>query len=238
MNELPERQVVVFEVGEDHFALDILQIREIARYQKLRRIPKAPSFLSGVIDLRGTEIVPIIDLHDRLEIEATVDRDKSRIIIAPVDNKLVGFLVDVVRDVTTIPGESIEAPPSAGSAPNFLEGVIRTDEEIILLLDVTNVLTSDEKLEMEELRRSLTQDRKQGKGKGKRSSSGRAASKGSGAKTSGSKRKSGSGSKGKKESTSKSGSTKKQGAGASKKGKQGSTGKGSKSASASKSKTE
>ncbi len=155
MNELLERQVVVFYVGNDKFALDILQIREIARYQAIRKIPRAPEFLSGVTDLRGTEIVPVIGLHDRLGLEPVVNAEKSRIIIAPIDGQPVGFTVDSVRDVMVVDGDSIEPPPKIGTAPGFLEGVIRSDNEIILLLDLSNVLTSEEKLHMEELRSSL-----------------------------------------------------------------------------------
>lgn len=155
MNVQPDKQVVVFQVGEDKFALDILTISEIARYQEVRKIPRAPEFLSGVIDLRQKEIVPIVDLHDRLDLKQSVPLEKSRIIVAPIDRHLVGFHVDVVRDVMTIPATALEPPPSVGAAPDFLEAIIRIGGEIILLLNIRNVLSSEEKLHMTELRDRL-----------------------------------------------------------------------------------
>ena len=161
MNEQSDKQVVVFQVGDDKFALDILSIRDIARFQTVRKIPRAPEFLSGVIDLRGTEIVPIIDLHDRLDLKPTVKEDKSRIIVAPVDRQIVGFRVDVVRDVMNIDADALESPPAVGAAPDFLEAVIRNGQEIILLLDLSRILTSEEKLHMAELRDRLRQQQKE-----------------------------------------------------------------------------
>lgn len=148
------RQVAVFEVGSDQFAVDILTIREIARHQPIRSIPRGPDFLEGVIDLREN-LVPVIDLHDRLDLEPTVSMEQSRIIIAPIGDLDVGFLVDTVRDVIELPPDEVKQPPQMGSAPSFLEGVIRSGEEIILLLDMTNILDTDEKLHVEELRWSL-----------------------------------------------------------------------------------
>lgn len=172
MNNSADRQFVVFTVGEDQFAVDILDIREIARFQPLRRIPRAPDFLAGVIDLRGDEIIPVIDMHDRLDLRASVETSKSRIIVAPIDGHPVGFLVDVVRDVITVPAKEVEAPPAVRSAPGFLEGIIRIPKdkeakgttptlrnaEILLLVNIGRILTSDEKLHMEELRQSLMHD--------------------------------------------------------------------------------
>lgn len=157
MNAGADKQVVVFQVGNDKFALDILSIREIARYQAVRKIPKAPDFLSGVIDLRGSEIVPVVDLHDRLDLPGVVNLEKSRIIVAPIDRQIVGFRVDIVRDVMTVPAAQLEAPPAVGAAPDFLEAVIRTKDEIILLLNIKNVLNSEEKLKISEIRSRLHQ---------------------------------------------------------------------------------
>lgn len=169
MNNFADKQVVVFQVGNDKFALDILSIREIARYQPVRKIPRAPEFLSGVIDLRGEEIIPVIDLHDRLDLPSVVPLEKSRIIVAPIDRQFVGFRVDIVRDVLNVAASQLEPPPAVGSAPDFLEAVIRIKEktkteknehlvdEIILLLNIKNILSSDEKLKISEIRSRLNQ---------------------------------------------------------------------------------
>ncbi|RMF17767.1 MAG: hypothetical protein D6761_03720 [Candidatus Dadabacteria bacterium] len=151
-----ERQILVFQVGEEQFAADISRLREIASWQPVRRIPRAPAFLAGVVDLRNREIIPIIDLHDRLDLPLNVPEQKQRIIIAPVDRQFVGFLVDAVRDVLTVQQDQIAAPPAVGEeSPAFLSGVLRTDDGIILLIDTEQILTSDEKLRIAELKESL-----------------------------------------------------------------------------------
>jgi purine-binding chemotaxis protein CheW len=152
-----ERQVAIFQVGEEKFALDIMQIGLIERWQKPRRIPRAPSFLEGVVDMRGEKIVPLVNLYERLGLPSSQpDEDKRRILIARIDGLEVGFVVDAVLDVTTIPEASVEQPPAVGSAPRFLEGLVRRPDGILLLIDMAHILTGEEKLHIEELRRALT----------------------------------------------------------------------------------
>ena len=151
-----ERQILVFQIGDEQFAADISRLREIASWQPVRRIPRAPAFLAGVVDLRNREIIPIIDLHDRLDLPCNVPEAKQRIIIAPVGRQFVGFLVDAVRDVLTVQQDQIAAPPAMGDdSPPFLSGVLRTEGGIILLLEIEQILTSDEKLRIAELKDAL-----------------------------------------------------------------------------------
>lgn len=156
MKTAQERQVAIFQVGEEKFAIDIMQIGLIERWQKPRRIPRAPSFLEGVVDMRGEKIVPLVNLYERLGLPSSQpDEEKRRILIARIDGLEVGFVVDGVLDVTTIPEASVEQPPAVGSTPGFLEGLVRRPDGILLLIDMAHILTGEEKLHIEELRRAL-----------------------------------------------------------------------------------
>lgn len=151
-----ERQVAVFQIGQEYFAIDIMQIGLIERWQPVRRIPRSPDFLEGVIDLRGETIVPLVNLYQRLGLEsAQPEIEKRRILIARIDGLEVGFVVDAVRDVMTIPEAEVEQPPAVGSTPGFLEGLVRLPDGILLLIDVSQILTSEEILHIEDLHRAL-----------------------------------------------------------------------------------
>lgn len=156
MTAQKERQVAIFQIGDEKFALDIMQIGLIERWQKPRRIPRAPAFLEGVVDMRGEKIVPIVNLYERLGLASgQPDEEKRRILIARIDGLDIGFVVDAVLDVTTIPEALVEQPPAVSSTPGFLEGLVRQPDGILLLIDMAHILTSEEKLHIEELRRAL-----------------------------------------------------------------------------------
>lgn len=103
-------QLVTFSIGEEEFGVDILRVQEIIRMMDITKVPKAPDFVEGVINLRGN-VIPIIDLRKRFGMDAR-ERDKNtRIIVIEINNMIVGFIVDAVSEVLRIPADTVEPPP-------------------------------------------------------------------------------------------------------------------------------
>jgi len=115
-------QLICFKLGAEEYGFDIMQIKEIMRYQKITPIPKAASFIEGVINLRGM-VIPVIDLRKRFELPVDVNI-KCRIIIAQVETKIVGLIIDDVTDIVTLPKTSILPSPKTvkGVEVEYLDG--------------------------------------------------------------------------------------------------------------------
>jgi len=134
-------QFVTCRVNGEEFAVDILSVQEIIRLVDCTRVPKAPSFVDGVINLRG-RIIPVLDLRRRLgmsEVERTV---QSRIVVVTVRGRIVGLVVDSVTEVLRIPKSAIEPAPSLGTTvgAEFIQGVGRLDDRLLTLLDLKRLL--------------------------------------------------------------------------------------------------
>jgi purine-binding chemotaxis protein CheW len=148
-----EIQLAVFKVAGDKYALDIMRIKEIQRYQPVTRIPKAPEFIEGVINLRGA-VIPIVDMRKRLDLAVTEPTKKTRIVIANVSGKIVGILVDEVNEVVRVSRADIGAAPSIarGIGSEYILGVVKRKDELLLLLDFDRILTTEERVRIEEIK--------------------------------------------------------------------------------------
>lgn len=142
-------QYLIFRLGCDLFAIDILNIREIIEYSTVTEVPLMPSFLKGVINLRGA-VVPVIDLSIRFGRAASVLSVNSCVVILEVlyesDIQLIGVLVDSVSQVVDIPLSDIEPPPSFGSMlrPDFIGGMGKFGGKFVIILNVAHVLSIDD----------------------------------------------------------------------------------------------
>jgi len=139
-------QYAVFRVGGEDYAIDIMRIMEIIRPQKVTRIPKSPEFVEGVINLRG-KVVPIIDLRKRFGIASEAsDSKKVRVVIVRMAGRVVGTVVDEVTEVLYIRPDQVETTPEAvrGDGADYLMGVGKVGERLIVLLDMEKVLSKDE----------------------------------------------------------------------------------------------
>lgn len=147
-----EVQLVVFRLGAEEYGVPITQVQEINHLTKPTKIPKSPVFLEGVINLRG-EIIPVIDLKKRFEIDDAGYADDGRIMIVEINGSTVGVIVDEVSEVLRLPKSSIEPPPPviAGITSTYLEGVGKLDDRLLILLDLNEILTEREQDELEEL---------------------------------------------------------------------------------------
>ncbi len=152
--EVELRQYLTFHLGSELFALPIEHIREIIEYSNITAIPLMPEFLRGVINLRGA-VVPVIDLSSRFGRTQTEIGRRTCVIMLEVDNpevdlQLLGVLVDSVSEVMSIDRNQIEPRPSFGAnlRTDFIDGILRVDGRIVVILDVRQVVSLDELAEL------------------------------------------------------------------------------------------
>jgi purine-binding chemotaxis protein CheW len=141
-----ELQVVGFYIGEDEYALSINKVREIQPMTDIRKVPKAPPFVEGVINLRG-HIVPIIDLRKRFDLTQEEAKPSDKILIVELDKNLVGMIVDNVSEVMRFYTDEIEKTPpmfSANIDSQYIQGVAKLNEKLIILLDIEKLLSFEE----------------------------------------------------------------------------------------------
>jgi purine-binding chemotaxis protein CheW len=134
------RQLVSFRVGNEDFALEIQRVQEIIRHQALTRVPNSPAFVEGVINLRG-KVIPVIALRKRFGVEQQLPNGQTRIVILEVNGMVLGFIVDSVPQVVRIPITAIVDPPRVfESRRAYVTGVAKTQDRLLILLDVDRVL--------------------------------------------------------------------------------------------------
>ena len=145
-------QLVSFVVENEEFGVDILKVQEIIRTVEITRVPKSPEFVEGVINLRG-RIVPVIDLRKRFGISKKERDNETRIIVVELTDKVVGFLVDKVKEVIRVEKIIIEPPPDLTTSvnANYITGVAKLQDRLLILLDLDKVLSSDEQEHLSEI---------------------------------------------------------------------------------------
>jgi purine-binding chemotaxis protein CheW len=147
-----EVQLAVFKVGGEEFAVDIMEIMEIIRPQKITKVPKAPAFVEGIINLRG-KIVPVLEMRGRFGGEASGDPKHARIIIVKVEESLFGIVVDEVSEVMYLSRDLIDSTPDAvkGVDVEYLKNVGKVGDRLILILDTGKLLTKEEIRELRDV---------------------------------------------------------------------------------------
>lgn len=137
---MPEEQLVTFSLGNEEFGVDIMCVQEIIRIPPITRVPKAPSYVEGVINLRGN-VIPVVSLHSRFGMERAEETELSRIVVLQVQSKVLGIWVDDVTEVLRLDSKDIEPPPQVamGMDAQFICGVGKLGERLLILLDVTHI---------------------------------------------------------------------------------------------------
>ncbi len=138
-----EIQLVAFQLGREEYAIEVSQVREIISMVDVTRMPNAPGYIKGVINLRG-QILAVIDLAERLDI--LPGEGDRRIIVAEVGDNRVGMIVDYVSEVLRVPASSVEPNPvlSREGESGMIKGVIKLQNRLLVLLDAACVLTAVE----------------------------------------------------------------------------------------------
>jgi len=134
-------EVIAFRVHGDEYCVDIMSVREIRGWTPATRLPHAPPFVRGVINLRGA-VLPIIDLAARLGFPETEPSERNVIIVAQMEGQLFGLLVDAVSDIMSITADDLQPTPNVGSeqARTFIKNVIARDELMIRFIDLKQIL--------------------------------------------------------------------------------------------------
>jgi len=155
-DKLSELQMVVAQLGEEEYGIPILQIQEIALMTNITKISGMPSFVKGVINLRG-KIVPVIDLRERFGFEKKEYTDKTRIVIVQIEKQSVGLIVDSVSEVIRIKLSDIDSVPSTISqiGEEYINGVAKVgNNKLIILLNIEKLLGELDKVSVKKISES------------------------------------------------------------------------------------
>jgi len=137
-------ELATFYIGEALCGMDILKVQEINKLIEMTRVPQAPEYVLGILNLRG-EIVTIIDLGKKLSLKSTEMSDKTRNIIVNSIGEHIGLMVEKISDVVQAEWEKVEAPPAniGGVQGKYFTGVLKTEDRLIGILDVEKVLEEE-----------------------------------------------------------------------------------------------
>lgn len=137
------KQYVVFRLGNEEYGIDIQKVQIIERIQSITRVPKSPFFIKGVINLRG-EIIPVMSLRNKFDLEEDKYDDETRIIIVKIDDNQIGMIVDQVIEVLQLSPEAIENIQGFTSDINmsFIQGVGKVNDHIVTLLSLRSLIDS------------------------------------------------------------------------------------------------
>jgi purine-binding chemotaxis protein CheW len=137
-------ELATFYIGEALCGMDILNVQEINKLMDMTKVPQAPSYVTGILNLRG-QIVTVIDLGKKLGLTCLNLNDSARNIIVNSENEYIGLLVSSISDVVEAQWDKVEDPPAniGGLQGAFFKGVFKTEDRLIGILDVNKVLTED-----------------------------------------------------------------------------------------------
>ncbi len=145
-----ELQLVIFRLASEEYGLPITKVQEINRLVPVTKLPRTPSFMEGIISLRG-RIIPIIDLRKRFQLAAADHDDNARIIIVEINGQTVGVTVDAVNEVLHLSQANIEPPPPSFILDSrFINGVGKVDNRLIILLNIDEILSSQEEIALKQ----------------------------------------------------------------------------------------
>lgn len=145
-------QYLTFKLIDETYGINVMQIREVLRYSEIAPVPGAPSYVMGIVNLRGN-VVTVVDSRVRFGLPDATISDDTRIIIVEHDNEQVGLLVDAVQEVFYLYQGEIEQSPSVGNdeAIMFIQGVYQKEDELVILLELDKFFESNDTLGIEAL---------------------------------------------------------------------------------------
>jgi purine-binding chemotaxis protein CheW len=153
-----QNQLVTFQLGEELYGINIMDVKEIVRVQQIRAIPNAPVYVEGIFNLRS-EIIPIINLHKRFHLKRILNSEEDELlsgfIIIDIDGMKLGVIIDRVSRVVTIEKEDIQPPPQmlSGIGAEYIQGVVRQERGYLIILDIRDLFNPKELQKIADLRR-------------------------------------------------------------------------------------
>jgi purine-binding chemotaxis protein CheW len=150
-----ENQLVVFSLANEDYGVDIGAVDGIVKMQAITKVPRAPSFVEGITNLRG-EVLPVIDLRKRFGLPAGEATKDTRIVHVEVDGARVGMLVDAVTEVLRVDEQAIEPPsPLVTTVESaFITSIAKVDGRLIIVLDLAKVLSTEEQADLKALQQA------------------------------------------------------------------------------------
>ncbi|MCQ2594213.1 MAG: chemotaxis protein CheW [Treponemataceae bacterium] len=143
-------QLVTFELGEELYGVDIMDVKEIVKLQSVRPIPNAPYYVEGIFNLRS-EIIPVINLHKRFHLKERQKTDEDDefeggFIILNIDGCKIGIIIDKIARVVQIKSDEVKPPPQmlAGIGTEYIHGVVRQESGYLIILDIRRVFNPKE----------------------------------------------------------------------------------------------
>lgn len=138
-------QLVSFKIGSEEFGVDILKVQEINRMVEITKVPQAPMYVEGVINLRG-KVIPIVDLRKRFNLEVKEYDKDTRIVVVDISGNIMGMVVDSVSEVLRLPSDTIEPPPEivTGINSEYIKGVAKLEDRLLIFLDLSKVIDVNE----------------------------------------------------------------------------------------------
>lgn len=152
-----ELQAITFTLDKEMYGIEVHQIKEIIKVREYIKVPNAPDYVEGVINLRG-QITPIVNLRKIFRMkEGTMD-ENSRIIMVEIDSEVMGLIVDSVVGVVTVPlKEVVKTPTLASTSTNvFITGIIRAESQLIILIDVVKLMEEVKANHSQQIRDTLS----------------------------------------------------------------------------------
>ena len=143
-------QMVTFNLGQEEFGVNILQVQEINRMVEITKVPQSEHYVEGIINLRG-KVIPIIDLRKKFAMQEKERDNQTRIVVVDVDNDTVGLVVDGVSEVLRVPVGSLEDAPklvsgrSGGySGAEYIQSVVKLEDRLLIYLDLGKIISTSE----------------------------------------------------------------------------------------------
>lgn len=139
------RQLVVFELANEVYGINIGTVREIIRMQTVTYVPDSPGFVEGVINLRG-RVIPVVDLRKRFGLPVTEATNESRVLVVDISGDDIGVIVDAVTEVQRISEDSVEPTTTLVTTEDsyYIEGIAKVDDQLLILLDLESALDSND----------------------------------------------------------------------------------------------
>lgn len=153
---MADQQFVVFGLANEKYGVPVEQVESIERLTPITRVPKTLPFIKGVMNLRGV-VVPVIDVRERFGFAVSESTDETRIIVAKVEDVVVGLIVDSVHDVLTVSSANIEEPPAmvGGIQAAYLNGIAKVGEDLFVLVNLNKILSETESRQLQEAEQSV-----------------------------------------------------------------------------------
>ena len=138
-------QYVTFLLKDETYGINVMQVQEVLRYSEIAPVPGAPSYVLGIINLRGN-VVTVIDTRQRFGLVPADVTDNTRVVIIEVEKQVIGILVDAVSEVVYLNQSEIEKAPNVGTeeSTKFIQGVCHKDDRLLILVELDKMMTEDE----------------------------------------------------------------------------------------------